>query len=102
VSIRRAGQRLVVLDLDGTITRSDTLIPFLAGCFVRYPRLRLVASHTNGSSPVCGWSIGAYGVQERLLTALSAGCGSPRWRAGLESLRDGSSIPGVSAKFYRL
>ena len=41
MSIRRAGQRLVVLDLDGTITKSDTLIPFLAGCFVRYPRLRL-------------------------------------------------------------
>jgi phosphatidylglycerophosphatase C len=32
---------LVVLDLDGTITRADTLIPFLAGCFLRYPRLSL-------------------------------------------------------------
>ena len=33
-------KQLVIFDLDGTITRSDTLIPFLAGCFVRFPRLR--------------------------------------------------------------
>lgn len=31
---------LVIFDLDGTITRSDTLIPFLAGCLFRFPRLR--------------------------------------------------------------
>ena len=32
--------RVVVLDLDGTITRKDTFIPFLVGYFIRRPRLR--------------------------------------------------------------
>ena len=32
--------RVVILDLDGTITFSDTLLPFLWGCFLRFPRLR--------------------------------------------------------------
>ena len=36
-----SNNRLVILDLDGTITSSDTLIPFLLGCFFRYPRVRL-------------------------------------------------------------
>jgi phosphatidylglycerophosphatase C len=31
----------VIFDLDGTITRSDTLIPFVAGCLARFPRLRV-------------------------------------------------------------
>jgi phosphatidylglycerophosphatase C len=31
----------VIFDLDGTITRSDTLIPFLLGCFFKHPRIRM-------------------------------------------------------------
>jgi phosphatidylglycerophosphatase C len=41
-----AGSALVVFDLDGTITRSDTLIPFLLACLWsrpwRWPRLLLL------------------------------------------------------------
>jgi HAD superfamily hydrolase (TIGR01490 family) len=33
--------RLVVFDLDGTITYKDTFLPFVIGFFVRRPRLRL-------------------------------------------------------------
>lgn len=33
-------RQLVIFDLDGTITRADTLIPFLTGCLFRFPRLR--------------------------------------------------------------
>lgn len=40
ITARNAARQLVIFDLDGTITRSDTLIPFLAGCLVRFPRLR--------------------------------------------------------------
>jgi len=32
--------RLVIMDLDGTITTSDTFIPFLLGWFLRHPRFR--------------------------------------------------------------
>lgn len=39
-SRRNATRQLVIFDLDGTITRSDTLVPFLAGCLVRFPRFR--------------------------------------------------------------
>lgn len=40
ISSGKMARQLVIFDLDGTITRSDTLIPFLAGCLFRFPRLR--------------------------------------------------------------
>lgn len=68
------GQRLVVVDLDGTITKSDTLIPFLTGCFLRHPRfrLRLLALPLD----ILAFAVGRFDTtefKERLLTAFIGG-----------------------------
>lgn len=38
ISSGKMARQLVIFDLDGTITRADTLIPFLSGCVIRFPR----------------------------------------------------------------
>ena len=55
---------LAVFDLDGTITRHDTLLPFLGGYLLRHPwRLpRVVLGSHLDSVPNGGWLDGCLGV----------------------------------------
>ena len=67
-------RQLVIFDLDGTITRSDTLIPFLAGCLLRFPRLR--ASMLMLPFDMLCFALGrisAGNLKERLLRAVLDG-----------------------------
>lgn len=73
-SPRNTARQLVIFDLDGTITRSDTLIPFLAGCLVRFPRVR--ANMFLLPFDMIRFSIGrlsAGTMKERLLRAVIGG-----------------------------
>jgi len=65
--------RLVILDLDRTITTSDTLVPFLLGCFFRYPRMsfRLCLLPVDALLFLAG-RLSATRFKERMLTAFVA------------------------------
>lgn len=74
ISPTNAARQLVIFDLDGTITRSDTLIPFLVGCLVRFPRLRATMFQLPFDMIRFGLGrISAGAMKERLLRAVIGG-----------------------------